>query len=157
MLKHFCPWPNCREVIPMGQRYCEKHMAQYMQSKERREKQRQAKYNRDVRYTRDKSLHDFYNSPEWSQLKQSLINKYHGLCVYSYIVKHQIIRADEYHHIEPIREAWDKRLDADNIIPLSASVHHGVVAQMYKEDKAKAQNYLRNLLWQWNEWNSGGT
>ncbi len=126
-------------------------MRQYAERQAHRGKVRQARYNHDVRYTRDKKLHVFYNSPEWLQLKQSLINRYHGLCVYSYIVEHKIIRADEYHHIEPIREAWDKRLDADNIIPLSATVHHGVVAQMYKEDKVKAQSYLRELLRQWDK------
>lgn len=126
-------------------------MRQYAERQAHRGKVRQAEYNHAVRYTRDKKLHDFYNSSEWLHLKQSLINKYHGLCVYSYIVEHKVIKANEYHHIEPIREAWDKRLDADNIIPLSATVHHGVVAQMYKEDKVKAQSYLRELLRQWDK------
>ena len=118
MLSRFCSWRGCKAIIPIGQRYCGKHTA----TAEAQEAQRQNHYDKRVRLTRDKQYHSFYKSGEWERIKQYIHNRYHGMCLYSLLVDGNVVQADAVHHIEPIKEAWGKRYDIGNLIPLSGSV-----------------------------------
>jgi fructosamine-3-kinase len=81
-------------------------------------------------------------------MKQYIHSLYHGLCLYSLFVDHQIRQADAVHHIVPLREDWSRRVDIGNLIPLSVSAH-SIIEQMYKQDKVKAQALCFDLLTQW--------
>ncbi|NFC89502.1 HNH endonuclease, partial [Clostridium botulinum] len=51
------------------------------------------------------------------------------------------------HHIIELKEDWDKRLDIDNLIPLSDKVHK-IVHRTYDrsdKDKKEMQELLREL------------
>lgn len=144
MLKKFCQWRGCKETIPIDQHYCTKHI----KLSEETQKESQKHYDVNVRYTRDKQYFDFYNSKEWIQTKSYVLNRFNGICLYSYYILHKIVPAQAVHHIEELKENWDKRLDIDNLIPLSAKAHD-MMRGLYKRDKEGTQTILRELLKRW--------
>ncbi len=146
MLTKFCSWHGCKNIIPIDQQYCSAHKAAGQQQAA----SRHTSYDKHVRLTRDKQYHDFYLSTEWERTKRYIHNIYHGLCLYSILVEGKAVEADAVHHIEPIKEAWSKRLDIDNLIPLSASKHNEVEAVYKTEGKLQMQVFLRSLLDRWN-------
>lgn len=140
-LKKLCP--KCNKVIDQGERYCSEHQASYKEYQKNRQK--------DYRNRRtDKKELNFYCSKEWEQLKDHLKIKYKGMCLYSYLVENKIVPVGDYHHIEPLKENWDKRLDVYNIISLSHQVHRKI-HKLYETDKEATQKMLRDLLFKWKE------
>jgi 5-methylcytosine-specific restriction enzyme A len=134
VLTHKCPHLGCNEIIPLNQQYCEKH---------------KAAYDNEIRHGADKQFNDFYHSSEWIKTQGLVMMKYHGLCVYSYVVEHKVAQADAAHHIIELREDWSKRLSMSNLIPLSATVHDGVIRSLYfqsRESKQRAQRMLFECL-----------
>lgn len=149
-LKKFCPWRNCKQTIDITKQYCDTHHAEYAIKQAASMKLRQSKYDKTVRYTRDRQYHNFYLSDEWETIKAYINSKYKGLCLYSYLIDKKIVQADVVHHIVEIKEIWDMRLDIDNLIPLSHRVH-SKIGQQYKDNKEEAQMFLRGLLVMWKE------
>ena len=45
-----------------------------------------------------------------------------------------IVAADTVHHIIPLKDDWNKRIDIDNMISLSGDTH-SMIEQEYKKDK----------------------
>ncbi len=73
--------------------------------------------------------------------------KYNNLCLYSYYVDKEVKYCNVMHHIIELKEDWDKRLDIDNLIPLSDKVHK-IVHRAYDrstKDKKQIQELLREL------------
>lgn len=137
LLKHICPHLGCHEIIPITQPYCDAHVSRHKQ------------YDQSVRLTTDAKYHAFYVSSEWEQIKAMINNKYHGLCLWSYyqgiIVPYKAI-----HHIISLREEWNKRIDIDNLIPLTQDAHAMVEAE-YKHNKFKMQKELFELKERWDK------
>lgn len=66
---------------------------------------------------------NFYNSKEWNQLRNFKFAEANGLC--EECKQKGITRAGiDVHHIVPIEENWDKRLDYDNLILLCKECHN---------------------------------
>lgn len=148
MLKKFCPRTNCKEVIAINQKYCDKHQAEYEQRRAESLRRSNRKYDKTVRQTRDKQYYSFYHSDEWERTKQFINHRYKGLCLYSYFVDKKIVQADTVHHITEIKEDWDLRLSIGNLIPLSHTAHNRV-HKLYNTEKDKAQSLLKELLSKW--------
>ena len=85
----------------------------------------------------------FYCSREWQQLRQTKWVAENGLCE---ICKKQgiIKEAREIHHIEPITENWNKRLDYDNLIALCSDCHNAI---------HNRQSPLQKFLSEWDKIN----
>ncbi len=151
-LKYFCmqyprAYIGCHETILSSEQYCSRHAEIYKCY----QAARQSHYDKTVRLVRDAALHAFYLSQEWHATKSFINQKFKGLCAWSYLVDHAIVAADAVHHIEPIREAWNKRLELSNLIPLSHTVHMKVEAayRSSEKKKAQAQSQLFELLRRW--------
>ena len=109
-LKKLC---RCGKVIDYNQKYCSQCSIKY--------KQERAAYHKYYdKYIRDQESVDFYNSPEWEKTREHILNKYKGLDLYAFFIDKKIVYADTIHHIEELRESWDRRLDVANLFPLSA-------------------------------------
>lgn len=115
-LKKTCP--KCGQVIDFSQKYCDKCQQEY----ETKQKEKQKRYDSEIRYKRDKKYHDFYNSPEWERIRQAAIARDHALCQ-DCLKEHRITPYDTVHHIDPIKSEWNKRLDLDNLVCLCESCH----------------------------------
>ena len=86
---------------------------------------------------------EFYNSKSWHALRNQKWCDCDGLC--EICKKRGIIReAREIHHIEPITENWNKRLDYDNLIALCSDCHNAI---------HNRQSPLQKFLSEWDKIN----
>lgn len=140
MLKKLCPRCN-KELINYNDKYCKE-----CSSKVDEEIKEIHKHYKRGRVDKREQL--FYNSKEWIQTRDTIKSKYKGLCLYSYYILNQIVYSDYIHHIDTIKDNWNRRLDTNNLIPISASIHQ-LVHDKYnnnKNDKEHMQSVLYGLL-----------
>lgn len=131
LLKHMCP--ICQKIIPIDKPCCDEHG------------NRHKRYDNNIRYGTDNRIHGFYISKEWETIKTATADRYSGLCLWFYFKRNEIKPYDEVHHIIPIRDCWEKRLDPDNLIPLSHAAHMLVEAEYRKGGKINMQAELFGL------------
>ena len=68
---------------------------------------------------RDARTKTFYNSAAWLRERRHVIEDLDdGLDVYAYVVYGRVVPADTVHHIIPLREDWNRRLDSGNLMSL---------------------------------------
>lgn len=84
------------------------------------QKLRYKEYDKDKLNTKEKK---FYSSGSWEKIKDSVKSRFKGIDIYSYYVLSKIEFGQTVHHIEPIKDKWERRLDIDNLIYLSESNH----------------------------------
>lgn len=139
-LKKLC---KCGKLINYNQKYCNQCSIKH--------KQERAEYHRHYdKYIRDQEAADFYNSTEWETTREYTISKYKGLDLYAFFIEKEIVYADTAHHIEELRENWNRRLDITNLFPLSGG-NHTKIHKMYEKDKEGTQGLLFSLLERWEE------
>lgn len=139
-LKKLC---RCGQLIDYKQKYCNQCSIKY--------KQERKEYHKYYdKYIRDQESADFYNSPEWEKTREHVLGKYKGLDLYAFFIDKKIVYADTVHHIEELRENWNRRLDITNLIPLSSG-NHTRIHKMYDKDKRGTQKLLFSLLDRWRE------
>ena len=107
-----------------------------------RDKERYRIYDQNARNQKSKT---FYDSREW-QLTRSDILSVCGIDVYVYMTEGVILAADTVHHIIPLKEAWDKRCDKQNLMPLHHDTH-SKIEQMYKKERPVMEKSLQKCLW----------
>lgn len=130
------PCPGCKRVlISVSNKYCESCSIKYDARTKRRHKQ----YSKGRTDTKEQG---FYNSSSWRRIKERVKFKDGGACL---LCKEFM---DRVHHIEELKEAYDKRLDEDNLISLCESCHQKVHKQYKKsqKDKENMQNELKKLI-----------
>jgi hypothetical protein len=99
----------------------------------------------------EKERQDFYNSGMWKDFRESTAVHQFGLDLIEWN-KGRVVDAETYHHIEEVREAWDKRLDKDNVIGMTQDNHNKIHALMKrsKKDKEAIQKALKELIVRFN-------
>jgi hypothetical protein len=106
-------------------------------------------YDKNVRNNKDnKKYSEFYHSKEWEITRDSINSKCNGICLYSYLVFNEVVYVGTVHHIEELKDNWDRRLDKNNLIPLSLEVHNMIHAEYNKSEtkKKEMQKVLFSLL-----------
>lgn len=136
VLKKLCSRCNYR-MIPISSKFCEECEVNAVEEKKVIAKH----YDKHLRNKKSKS---FYNSKEWLDIRAILLKRYFNLDLYDYYVNRKITKANTVHHIEELNEAWEKRLDINNLFPLTSNNHNKIDA-LYNSDKKAAQNMLREL------------
>lgn len=139
-LKKLC---RCGKIIDYNQKYCKQCGIKYQE-----ERKEYHKYY--DKYIRDQESADFYNSPGWEKTREYILNKYKGLDLYAFFIEKKIVYADTVHHIEELRENWNRRLDITNLIPLSSG-NHTRIHKMYEKDEEGTQEILFSLLERWDK------
>lgn len=104
-----------------------------------------ARHKEYDKYSRDKKSTEFYNSKEWELSRERALTLDKGIDVYLYMTTGDVVLADAVHHIEPLKDNWDRRCDIDNLISLSNDTH-SKIEQMYKKDKIGTMNLLYKIL-----------
>lgn len=137
-IKKICP--RCRSaIIDASETYC----ARCAESQQARKAARHREYDK---LRRDKDATDFYHSAQWRHMVDYVRQVQGGVDVWSLYQDGRIITDDLcVHHIVEVRDDWERRLDAENLILLSRTTHR-LVHGLYQVDMAGTQATLRQLL-----------
>ena len=98
---------------------------------------RQQKKERDKDYDqhrRNKTNAAFYKTKAWVLTKEDVLAHYMYIDLYAYYHDGKFVPATMVHHIIPVSKDYTKRLDRDNLIPLSDK-RHGIVHKQMKEGR----------------------
>lgn len=68
-----------------------------------------------------------------------------GIDVYLYMTQGVIVAADTVHHIIPIKDDWERRVDIDNMMSLSSDTH-SMIEQMYRKNKGEMIRKLQIMI-----------
>lgn len=116
-----CKKMGCNKLVEYPNTYCEEH--RYI--KERKDKESNKLYDKEIRHKKDKKYRDFYHSKEWERVRKLALERDKGLC--QECKKNNIITfADMVHHIEEVKDNWDRRLELDNLVSLCFKCHNKV-------------------------------
>lgn len=90
----------------------------------------------------------FYRSKAWKSLRLFIIGRCKGLCIYCLMVKNCMSEGKDVHHVETLKDNWDKRLDVSNLICLCRDCHLYTHEQyaLGNPTKEEIQRKLREVL-----------
>lgn len=143
MLKKICSYHGCRALVDYTDKYCDKHKD--IADIENKERYKLYKNNRT-----DKKEQLLYNSKEWIQLRQVVLNHYKGLDIYEYYINNRIQYAEIVHHIVEVKDSWNKRLVFSNMFPCTKATHN-LIHSLYDKDKKGTQQLLYDLINKYNK------
>lgn len=106
------------------------------------------RYKKYRKLRNDKKEQVFYSSGIWIIKRDKIKDKFKGIDIYSYFILGKIEFSSTVHHIEPIKDNWNRRLDDDNLIPLTDSNHRKIhkIMDNSEIDKEKIQKILFELV-----------
>jgi 5-methylcytosine-specific restriction protein A len=110
-----CRWPGCPEVTRDNSGYCEQHRPQ-------------------ARRQRDKALDEKRGSARrrgydwrWERFRAWFLRQPgNQICHRCLELRGEVVKAEMVHHIEPVRERPDLRLNPSNVVPLCIRCHSEV-------------------------------
>lgn len=141
MRKKLCSYPGCHKVVEDGVKYCERH------KNTDKEKYREYKRKR-MENEEEARRQQFYNSKAWEGFRTAQEAAQFGIDIFEYYTTGRIVKAEQYHHIEEITEAWYRRLDEGNVIGLSEANHRRIHKEYERGymAKRKMQHTLYDML-----------
>lgn len=142
MPKKICNFRGCHKIINYTETYCEDHKTESTQ--------RHKTYDL---FRRNKKAAEFYHSDAWIKTREVVLNKFNHIDIYAYYIEHKIVPSNIVHHIDELKDNWNKRLDLNNLIPVS-DTSHKAIHKAYESNKAETQMLLIELMNRWiNEFN----
>lgn len=126
---------RCGKMILQPYRYCDKCQTDYENEMTERKKQINKRYDE----TRDTKYIKFYKSKEWQMLKERKLMDVQYKCEECSKAKmvdknyHERL-ATEVHHIETLKDNWNRRLDYTNLKAL-CHYHHDVAHHRFSGRK----------------------
>lgn len=140
-----------KEIVQYPQRYCEKCGAiveaqekARLKALEKNGAYRKASNKRRAMKNRDDKEQVFYASLSWRQLRKYVLSKCKGICVYCLLEKNEFNEGKDIHHIETLKDNWDRRLDSDNLICLCRDCHL-YIHDIYSRDETAKKNLQEKL------------
>lgn len=88
----------------------------------------------------------FYNTKEWINLRNHIVNSYLNMSIYSYYKDGKVVPSEVVHHIVEVRDDWSQRLNKLNLMPVTRAEHQEIHARMDREGKEKIQAELNEML-----------
>lgn len=127
----YCKW--CMETVDIRNHICPSKPKPKVDYKAKR-------INQNEKTARENK---FYSSQAWQTIRLSVLVKARYKC---YVAEKlgEIAVASSVHHIEFIGEAWEKRLDIDNLIPISAH-YHKLIHKLNINSKEKLEKFIEDL------------
>lgn len=124
MINKICS--RCGKILPVGER-CSCQPA----------------YRRDYnKFRRDKKVSAFRASAEWRAMRQQIIERDNGTDQYVLHTTGALRPGFSVHHIIPLSERWDLRLDEHNLITLSDDTHASLEYKYKTKYKTNIQQEL---------------
>lgn len=128
---------RCGKIIPQAMKMCDQCAA--------KKESRHVEYNRT---RRDKNAAAFYMSTPWKRTRRAVMDDFDNIDPVALYIFNEILPTQEVHHIEELDEAWNKRFDRTNLIPLHHNTHTRIT-YLYKHSEAtkkQVQAALKKLL-----------
>lgn len=140
-LKKTC---RCGKIINYEDRYCSQCTKQVEEARERSKKERNKRYARNRTDVKEQK---FYQSRAWKVTRQAVAQRDNFLCLVC-LENKEIRNFHTVHHIEELKENWDKRLDEGNLISVCKKCHENLHNEYDKgaKEKKKMQNKLFNII-----------
>lgn len=121
-----CAYPTCHKLIPIGQRYCDEHKdtrnRPINRHKTYKQKTTEHVYNKNRYAGENARFTKFYKSHEWKAVRNYVIQRANGMCEQC-LLEGRSVQGKIVDHKIPLRKAWDKRLDPNNLWYL-CQYHH---------------------------------
>lgn len=136
LFKKMC---SCGAIIDGGKSRCRACEAKAQEDR--------AKYQQVYDKTKRDWTHSFYRSKPWLKTRRIVLYRDNHLCQVC-LARGRITHAVAVHHIEELRENYNRRTDVKNLISL-CSRHHKIVHDEYdkgKENKKRMQEQLFELI-----------
>lgn len=116
---HRCAHQGCRVLIPFNEMYCATHIALHPRDVRRYDKTYNMKRSHDAD---TKERIKFYNTKQWKQLRQQVIDRDNGLDQYA-LRDGLIVPGNLVDHIVPIEVAPELKDDINNLVLTSMASH----------------------------------
>jgi len=111
------------------------------------QKARTKQYDKKVRRSEENEKFDkFYKSIQWSCGRKVAIDHYYGLDIYSYYVRQKIEQGKAVHHVIPLKDDWNKRVELSNLIYLTDANHALIERSMMSKDKEATIKMINGLI-----------
>lgn len=124
MINKICS--RCGKILPVGER-CSCQPA----------------YRRDYqKFRRDKKIQEFRNSSEWREMRKRILIRDDNTDQYVLHTTGALRPGFSVHHIIPLSERWDLRLDEHNLITLSDDTHASLEYKYKTKYKSDIQQEL---------------
>ena len=137
-----CSWHGCSKIVPDGVSYCEYHSSKY----DKEQKERYKEYSERRRQDKEqKKYQDFYNSEVWKNFRKSIISSFYGLDIIELYRTGKVVMGVRVHHIIPLEDDWNSRLDISNMIYFTEKNHRTVHA-VYDKGKMEKKAMQRLLF-----------
>lgn len=114
-----CKHKGCISLTRSECGYCDEHLEEYQENEKQRKKQTNRFYNKN----RDKVLYKFYQSNQWKSVRLAALIRDNYLCQ-DCIKEKKITEAQHVHHIEEVKDNWDRRYDIENVVSLCPPCHN---------------------------------
>lgn len=136
-----CSYHGCTKILKDGLRFCEYHQKKY-------DIEARARFKQYSLMKRDDIENGFYNSNEWVNIRDNVMAMYFNIDILEYYSTGLIVPATHLHHIVEVKEEWNRRLDIDNLIPLTYANHRRVHSYYNKgiKERKQMQKTLFSLL-----------
>lgn len=99
------------------------------------------KWNRDNN-RKDKKI---YRTNRWQNTRDSILDSYNHICLWSLYVDGVIVKANTVHHIVELLEDETLAYDEENLITLE-QYKHNYIHELYKTNKIQVQDLLRLMV-----------
>lgn len=135
-----CSRRGCMKITKDGSKYCELHkdfeLERYKEYKRRKKNDKD--YNK---------ANNFYCSDSWIRLRDLMRSEYLGMCVVCW-AKNRHRELHTIHHIEELKDNFERRLDASNLIAVCSSCHKRIHDEYNKGtmQKKNMQKILFGLI-----------
>ena len=102
------------------------------------------RHNEYDRFSRDTEAKEFYHSKEWVRLTAICKNRCNGLDIFELFENNKIVKGELSHHIIPVEDDVNKRLDINNLIYVSQKTHNHIHSVYFgsEEDKRALKKKL---------------
>ncbi len=130
----------CGIIIEKADKYCHKCKIEV----EKKIIERNKRYDK---FFRDSKSTAFYHSTAWGKIVKLVRTRDNELCQLCY-ADNRITKGRIIHHIVPIKDNWNKRLDPINCICLCDACHTAVHKKYdnSRQDKAHMQQHLKKII-----------
>lgn len=134
-LKKFC---RCGKIISQEKKMCEKCEERFLKINKK-------SYNDYKAKRTDIKEQKFYCSKDWIITRDVVKQRDKGLCQLC-LFKEKIKSSDTVHHIEPLKDNWNRRVSLDNLVSLCDRCHWYVHMKYERDNKKLMQSELKLLI-----------